>query len=71
MRIVRGVDALVKYLEEINCRMCYTTIHTLMRERKIPHARPRPRVIVFNLDAIDRWIYEESEVCNFDAMRGD
>lgn len=61
MRNVRGVKKLVNYLEEIGAPMSEATIYNLMRENKIPHQRPSPRVLIFNLDRIDEWL-RESEV---------
>lgn len=56
MRMVRGVKALVEYLDSINCRMSHTTIFDLLRQNAIPHSRPSPRVLLFDLNAIDEWI---------------
>lgn len=61
MRNVRGVKSLVDYLSEIGAPMSEATIYNLMREGKIPHQRPSPRVLIFNLNRIDEWI-NESEV---------
>lgn len=61
MRNVRGVKNLVNYLTEIGAPMSESTIYNLMRENKIPHQRPSPRVLIFNLDRIDEWL-RESEV---------
>lgn len=56
MRNVRGVKQLVSYLSEIGIPISEATIYNLLRENKIPHQRPSPRVLVFNLDVIDEWI---------------
>lgn len=61
MRNVRGVKNLVEYLSEIGAPMSEATVYTLLREKKIPHLRPSPRVLIFNLDRIDEWL-KESEV---------
>ena len=55
MRRIRGVKALVKYLESIDCPMSDATIHRLLREKRIPVIRPSERILIFDLDAIDRW----------------
>lgn len=41
MRRIRGVKALVKYLESIDCPMSESTIYKLLREKRIPAIRPR------------------------------
>lgn len=56
MRKVRGVKALVNYLESINCPMGQSTIYSLMRTNSIPFNRPAPRVLLFDLDDIDSWL---------------
>jgi len=56
MRNVRGVKRLVSYLSDIGIPISEATIYNLLREDKIPHQRPSPRVLVFNLDVIDDWI---------------
>lgn len=56
LRNVRGVKQLVSYLSEIGIPISEATIYNLLRENKIPHQRPSPRVLVFNLDVIDEWI---------------
>jgi len=61
MRNVRGVNRLVSYLDEIGAPMSESTIYNLMRQNKIPHQRPSPRVLIFNLDRIDEWL-KKSEV---------
>ena len=60
MRNVRGVKSLVDYLSEIGIPMSQSTVYNLMRQNKIPHHRPSPRVLVFNLDIIDEWIKTSS-----------
>lgn len=61
-RRVRGAKELVKYLETIGCPMSESTIFKLMREKRIPHIRPSNRVLLFDLDSIDKWIDEMEEV---------
>jgi len=56
MRNVRGVKQLVSYLSDIGVPMSESTVYNLLRENKIPHQRPSPRVLIFNLDRIDEWI---------------
>lgn len=56
MRNVRGAKALSEYLTSIGAPMCETTIFKLLREKKIPHVRPSERILIFNLNEIDRWI---------------
>ncbi|GEM04138.1 hypothetical protein HMI01_11260 [Halolactibacillus miurensis] len=56
MRNVRGAKALSEYLESIGAPISESTIFTLLREKKIPHQRPAPRILIFNLDVIDEWL---------------
>lgn len=56
MRNVRGAKALSEYLKSIGIPMSESTIFSLLRENKIPHQRPSPRILVFNLDKIDEWL---------------
>lgn len=50
MRKVRGVKALVNYLESINCPIGQSTIYALLRTKSIPFNRPAVRVLLFNLN---------------------
>jgi len=59
MRNVRGVKALVEYLESVGVPMSQSTIYNLLRENRIPHNRPSNRILIFNLDNIDAWIKGE------------
>ena len=59
MRMLRGVKALVKYLEENNVTMSQSTIYNRLRENEIPHTRPSPRVLLFDLNKIDQWLKGE------------
>lgn len=56
MRNVRGAKALSEYLESIGAPMSESTIFSLLRQNKIPHRRPSPRILIFNLDVIDEWL---------------
>ena len=56
MRNVRGAQALSDYLSSIGAPMSVSTIFSLLREGKIPHQRPTPRILIFNLDRIDEWL---------------
>lgn len=56
MRKVRGVEALITYLQSINCPMSKTTIYNLMRTNSIPFNKPSPGILLFDLDKIDRWL---------------
>ncbi len=56
MRNVRGAKALSEYLESIGVPMSESTIFSLLREDKIPHRKPSPRILIFNLDLIDEWL---------------
>lgn len=56
MRRVRGTKALVKYLDSKGCPMSESTIYKLLREKRIPSIRPSERILLFDLDAIDRWL---------------
>lgn len=60
-RRVRGAKELSQYLESIDCPMSEATIFKLIKEKRIPHIRPSNRVLLFDLDSIDKWI-EEMEV---------
>lgn len=59
MRNIRGVKALVQYLESINCPIGETTLYKLVQQKEIPHVRISSRVLIFNLDSIDNWIQQE------------
>ena len=59
MRNVRGAKALSEYLESIGAPMSVSTIFALLRQNKIPHQRPSNRILIFNLDVIDKWINGE------------
>lgn len=56
VRKIRGVKALVEYLKSINSPIGETTIYKLLREKKIPVVRPAERIIIFDLDEIDKWL---------------
>lgn len=59
MRNVRGAKALSEYMRSIGAPMSESTIFTLLRQNKIPHQRPSNRILIFNLDVIDKWINGE------------
>ena len=61
MRKIRGVKKLVKYLESINCPLSEATLYRLVRTKDIPFTRPTQRVLIFDLDAIDKWLSVDSE----------
>ena len=56
MRKVRGIKNLCEYLKSINCEMSVSTINRLLMRNEIPHHRPAPRIIIFDLDEIDNWL---------------
>lgn len=56
MRNVRGAKALSEYLESKGAPMSESTIFSLLKQNKIPHRRPSPRILIFNLDLIDEWL---------------
>ena len=56
MRNVRGAKTLSEYLESKGAPMSESTIFSLLRQNKIPHNRPSPRILIFNLDLIDEWL---------------
>ena len=56
MRRIRGAKQLVKYLDSIGCPISEGTIFKLLRENKIPSIRPSNRILIFDLDAIDKWL---------------
>ncbi|MEK4023517.1 helix-turn-helix transcriptional regulator [Sporosarcina sp. FSL W7-1283] len=56
LRRVRGVKSLCEYLTSINCPMSESTIYRLIRTKRIPHIRPSKQILIFDLDAIDRWL---------------
>lgn len=61
MRKVRGVQSISEYLDSINCPISASTIQRLMRIKAIPFSRPSPRVVIFDLDDIDKWISQETK----------
>lgn len=56
MRRARGVAELVAYLESNNCPIGRSTIYKLLKQKRIPCIRPSERILLFDLDAIDRWL---------------
>lgn len=63
MRLVRGANNLVDYLASINCEMSASTIYRLVKQDSIPYRRPAPGILIFDLNAIDRWLsYEDIDV---------
>lgn len=56
MRRVRTVKALLEYLDTINCPMGRSTVNKLIRQKEIPFIRVSERVLIFDLDAIDKWL---------------
>jgi len=62
MRKVRGVKSLVEYLESNNCPISESTIYRLLRTKSIPFKRLSPQVLIFDLDAIDRWLDSDEGV---------
>lgn len=62
MRLVRGAESLEKYLKEINCHISKSTIYRLVNQKNIPFKRPAPGILIFDLNAIDKWLsYEDVE----------
>ncbi|BAM46318.1 hypothetical protein [Amphibacillus xylanus] len=60
MRLVRGAKALSEYLKNINCDMSEATIYRLVKQQNIPFKRPAPGILIFDLNAIDKWLsYED------------
>lgn len=56
VRRVRGAKNLSVYLESVGCPMSESLIYTLMRRQEIPFIKPSERILLFDLDAIDKWI---------------
>lgn len=56
LRRVRGVEKLVEYLDSMGCPIGLTTIFKFLREKRIPCIRPSEKNLLFDLDAIDRWL---------------
>lgn len=62
MRLIRGVKSLVDYLNSINCNMSESTVYRLIKKDLIPYKRPAPGILIFDLNAIDKWLtYEDIE----------
>lgn len=59
MRLIRGVKALSDYLKSINCYMSESTIYRLIKQDLIPYKRPAPGILIFDLNAIDKWLTSE------------
>lgn len=60
MRLVRGAKGLSDYLKSINCGMSEATIYRLVKQNNIPFKRPAPGILIFDLNAIDKWLsYED------------
>lgn len=63
MRLVRGAKALSEYLRSINAPISESTIYRLVNQDNIPYKRPAPGILIFDLNAIDKWLsYEDVEV---------
>ncbi|QQK75117.1 helix-turn-helix domain-containing protein [Salicibibacter cibarius] len=58
MRKVRGVKKVAEYLESINCPISISTIQRYMREGDFPYSKPTERIVIFDLDEIDKWLGE-------------
>ncbi|MGM8213535.1 helix-turn-helix transcriptional regulator [Virgibacillus sp. W0430] len=62
MRLIRGVKALTDYLKSIDCDISESTIYRLIKQNNIPFKRPAPGILIFDLNAIDKWLsYEDVE----------
>lgn len=61
IRRVRGAKALAEYMESIDCPMSEATIYRLLKQKAIPFRRPSPKILIFDLDAIDVWMSVEEE----------
>lgn len=59
MRRVKGSKALMEYLESIGCPLGKTTVFRLLKENRIPAIRPSEKILIFDLDAIDKWLTGE------------
>lgn len=59
MRKIRGVKKLVEYLLLVNCPISEATIYRLVRTKNIPFHRPTERVLLFDLNEIDKWLSGE------------
>jgi len=63
MRLVRGAKALSEYLESVGAPMSESTIYRLINQDNIPYKRPAPGILIFDLNAIDKWLtYEDVNV---------
>ncbi|WP_419960566.1 helix-turn-helix transcriptional regulator [Psychrobacillus sp. BM2] len=62
MRRIRTVGDLLEYLQSINCPMSRSTVDKLLRTNEIPFIRISSRVLIFDLDAIDKWLSVDSEI---------
>ena len=60
LRIIRGVKKLVQYLISINCPISEATLYRLVRTKEIPFHRPTERVLLFDLNEIDKWLGGEA-----------
>lgn len=58
MRLIRGAKNLSDYLKSINCPMSEATIYRLLKTNDIPFRRPSPGILVFDLNAIDKWLLD-------------
>lgn len=61
MRVIRGAKALSEYLKLVNCDMSESTIYRFMRTESIPYKRPSTGVLIFELDAINKWLDNKME----------
>ncbi|OXS77964.1 helix-turn-helix transcriptional regulator [Domibacillus enclensis] len=61
MNMIRGIDALVAHLKEQGVPISRTTIFTLLKQKQIPHRRPAPRIVLFDLDKIEEWLKSKDD----------
>lgn len=61
LRITRGVDGLIKYLETVGVELSTSTVSRLIRKKEIPFKRINTQILLFDLDKIDRWLLGEEK----------
>lgn len=61
MNMIRGIDALADHLKEQGVPISRTTIFTLLKQKRIPHRRPAPRIVLFDLDRIEDWLKDQDD----------
>lgn len=61
MRVTRGAKSLSAYCTELGVPLSEATIYRLIKVNAIPFKRLSRSILVFDLNAIDRWLSADFE----------